>query len=64
MSLKTVWKNYRFLIVMGTSLAMIHWGWYNIKSSEIFKNKNESYIPEPGIVTHIMQQENQPKRKQ
>uniref|UniRef100_A0A4W3H8D1 Uncharacterized protein n=1 Tax=Callorhinchus milii TaxID=7868 RepID=A0A4W3H8D1_CALMI len=57
MGLKTIWKSYRVLIVMGTSLGLIHLGWYNMKSSDIFKSKDQEFMPEPPLVTYAMQQE-------
>ncbi|XP_073195716.1 uncharacterized protein [Lepidochelys kempii] len=63
MGLKTIWKNYKVLIVMGASLGLIHWGWFNIKSNSIFQTKREDYAPEPGIVTYVMQHESQKKGK-
>ncbi|XP_066466242.1 uncharacterized homolog [Tiliqua scincoides] len=63
MSLKSIWKNYRVLIVMGTGLGLVHWGWFNIKSNPIFQPKSEDYVQEPGIVTYVLQQEKQNKGK-
>ncbi|XP_065445836.1 uncharacterized LOC128706665 homolog isoform X1 [Chrysemys picta bellii] len=63
MGLKTIWKDYKVLIVMGTSLGLIHWGWFNIKSNSMFQTKREDYVPEPGIVTYVMQHESQKKGK-
>ncbi|XP_067421401.1 uncharacterized protein [Emydura macquarii macquarii] len=63
MGLKTIWKDYKVLIVMGTSLGLIHWGWFKIKSNPVFHTKKEDYIPEPGIVTYVMQHESQKKGK-
>ncbi|KYO23750.1 hypothetical protein Y1Q_0002363 [Alligator mississippiensis] len=63
MGLKTIWKNYKVLIVMGPSLVLIHWGWYNIQSNPIFKMKREDLDQEPGIVTHVMQQDSKNQGK-
>uniref|UniRef100_A0A3Q2ZZ86 Uncharacterized protein n=1 Tax=Kryptolebias marmoratus TaxID=37003 RepID=A0A3Q2ZZ86_KRYMA len=52
MGLRNFWKNYKVLIVMGTSLGLIHWGWYNLKSSSTL-HKKEEYIPEPGVITYF-----------
>lgn len=64
MGLESIWKNYKVLIVMGSSLGLIHWGWYNIKSNPIFHKKGDNSIPEPGIVAYVAQQDNQPEGKQ
>uniref|UniRef100_A0A8C4TPT1 Uncharacterized protein n=1 Tax=Falco tinnunculus TaxID=100819 RepID=A0A8C4TPT1_FALTI len=42
MSLKTIWKDYKVLIIMVPSLALVHWGWFHIKSSPLFQVKTES----------------------
>ncbi|XP_062981401.1 uncharacterized LOC128706665 homolog [Elgaria multicarinata webbii] len=63
MGLKTIWKNYRVLIVMGTGLALVHWGWYNMKSSPIFHPKRDDLLPESGNVTYVLQQKKQNKGK-
>uniref|UniRef100_A0A3P9QHM9 Uncharacterized protein n=1 Tax=Poecilia reticulata TaxID=8081 RepID=A0A3P9QHM9_POERE len=52
MGLRTFWNNYKVLIVMGTSLGLIHLGWYNLKTNPAIHNKEE-YIPEPGIVAYV-----------
>ncbi|XP_072565596.1 uncharacterized protein [Paramormyrops kingsleyae] len=53
MGLTSIWKQYRVLIVMGTSLGLIHWGWYTLKSHPLLRRKEEEYIPEPGIVSYV-----------
>lgn len=53
MGLRDIWRNYKVLIVMGTSLGLIHWGWYNLKASPLLHKQREEYIPEPGIVTYV-----------
>lgn len=53
MGLRDLWTNYKVLIVMGTGLGLIHWGWYNLKSNPTLHKKEEEYIPEPGIVTYV-----------
>nr|XP_056712874.1 uncharacterized LOC128706665 homolog [Euleptes europaea] len=63
MGLKTIWRNYRVLIVMGTGLALVHWGWYNIKSNPIFQPKRDEFVPEPAIVRYVLEQEKQAKGK-
>lgn len=63
MSLKTLWKDYKVLIVMGISLGLVHWSWFNIKSSPLFQVKTEEIVPEPGIVTYVMQNDHKNKEK-
>ncbi|XP_071438227.1 uncharacterized protein [Pithys albifrons albifrons] len=64
MGLKTIWKDYKVLIVMGTGLGLVHWGWFHIKSSPIFQVKREDFgVPEPGIVTYMMQSDQNNKEK-
>uniref|UniRef100_A0A3Q3MLY2 PNAS-117 n=1 Tax=Mastacembelus armatus TaxID=205130 RepID=A0A3Q3MLY2_9TELE len=47
MGLQRFWHNYKVLIVMGTGLGLIHWGWYNLKSNPLLhKSKEDEYIPE------------------
>lgn len=53
MGLRDLWSNYKVLIVMGTSLGLIHWGWYNLKGSPLLRKDGDEYIPEPGIVTYV-----------
>lgn len=53
MGLRTFWENYKVLIVMGTSLGLIHWGWYNLKSNPLLHKPKEEYLPEPGIVAYV-----------
>uniref|UniRef100_A0A8C3BXC9 Uncharacterized protein n=1 Tax=Cairina moschata TaxID=8855 RepID=A0A8C3BXC9_CAIMO len=52
MGLKTFWKSYKVLIVMGTGLGLVHWGWFHIKSSPIFQVKTEDFVSEPAIVAY------------
>ncbi|XP_072772547.1 uncharacterized protein [Nerophis lumbriciformis] len=33
MRMRDVWRNYKVLIVMGSSLVLIHVGWYQLKSN-------------------------------
>uniref|UniRef100_A0A674ETW1 Uncharacterized protein n=1 Tax=Salmo trutta TaxID=8032 RepID=A0A674ETW1_SALTR len=47
MGLRTIWNNYKVLIVMGTSLGLIHWGWYNVKSHPALHKNKQDYMPEP-----------------
>uniref|UniRef100_A0A4W5RGY9 Uncharacterized protein n=1 Tax=Hucho hucho TaxID=62062 RepID=A0A4W5RGY9_9TELE len=49
MGLRTIWNNFKVLIVMGTSLGLIHWGWYNFKSHPALHKNKQDYIPEPGM---------------
>uniref|UniRef100_A0A8C6ZQ04 Uncharacterized protein n=1 Tax=Nothoprocta perdicaria TaxID=30464 RepID=A0A8C6ZQ04_NOTPE len=64
MGLKTFWKDYKVLIVMGTALGLVHWGWFHIKSSPIFQVKTEEdFVPEPGIVSYVMRNEHKNKEK-
>uniref|UniRef100_A0A8C2DNF8 Uncharacterized protein n=1 Tax=Cyprinus carpio TaxID=7962 RepID=A0A8C2DNF8_CYPCA len=51
--LRSFWHNYKVLIVMGSGLGLVHWGWYSVKSSPLLKKSREEYIPEPGIVSYI-----------
>ncbi|CAK6977969.1 NLR family CARD domain-containing protein 3-like, partial [Scomber scombrus] len=53
MGLREFWRNYKVLIVMGPSLGLIHWGWYNLKSNPMLHKSREEYIPEPGIVAYV-----------
>ncbi|TMS23786.1 hypothetical protein E3U43_009092, partial [Larimichthys crocea] len=53
MGLQDFWKRYKVLIVMGTSLGLIHWGWYNLKGNPLLHKDKEEYIPEPGIVAYV-----------
>uniref|UniRef100_A0A8C3ES84 Uncharacterized protein n=1 Tax=Corvus moneduloides TaxID=1196302 RepID=A0A8C3ES84_CORMO len=55
MGLKTFWKDYKVLIVVGAGLGLVHGGWLHMKSSPIFQVKTEDFVPEPGIVTFMMQ---------
>ncbi|CAN8202644.1 unnamed protein product [Coccothraustes coccothraustes] len=55
MGLKTFWKDNKVLIVMGTSLGLVHWGWYYLKSSPIFQVKTEDFSPERDILAFMMQ---------
>uniref|UniRef100_A0A8B9FTP1 Uncharacterized protein n=1 Tax=Amazona collaria TaxID=241587 RepID=A0A8B9FTP1_9PSIT len=41
MGLKTIWKDYKVLIVMGIGLGLVHWGWFHIKSSPLFQVKTD-----------------------
>lgn len=63
MGLKTFWKDYKVLIVMGAGLGLVHWGWLYVKSSSIFQVKTEDFVPEPGIVTFMMQSDRKNKEK-
>uniref|UniRef100_A0A3B4A6U7 Uncharacterized protein n=1 Tax=Periophthalmus magnuspinnatus TaxID=409849 RepID=A0A3B4A6U7_9GOBI len=52
MGLANFWRNNKVLIVMGTSLGLIHWGWYNLKDSHPLKRPRDEVL-EPGIVTYL-----------
>lgn len=53
MSLRDVWRNYKVLIVMGSSLGLIHLGWYQLKTNPLITRTKEELVPEPGIVTYV-----------
>lgn len=53
MSLRDVWRNYKVLIVMGSSLGLIHLGWYHLKTNPLLYKPKEDLVPEPGIVTYV-----------
>lgn len=53
MGLQDLWRNYKVLIVMGTSLGLIHWGWYSMKTNPLLHKSREQYVPEPGIVAYV-----------
>lgn len=63
MGLKTFWRDHRLLIVMIPSLALIHLGWYSIQGHPAFQPKREEIVPEPGIVTYVLEQEKRAKGK-
>ncbi|KAF3688149.1 hypothetical protein EXN66_Car003821 [Channa argus] len=52
MGLRAFWTNYKVLIVMGSGLGLIHWGWYNMRSNPLLHPPKEEYVPEPGIVAY------------
>ncbi|KAF4075377.1 hypothetical protein AMELA_G00233970 [Ameiurus melas] len=51
--LRSFWHNYKVLIVMGSGLGFIHWGWYTIKSNPLLRQNRDEYTPEPGIVSYV-----------
>ncbi|KAJ8365945.1 hypothetical protein SKAU_G00147760 [Synaphobranchus kaupii] len=53
MGLKSFWNNYKVLIVMGTSLGLIHAGWYHLKTNPLLRKQGGEYIPDPAIVAHV-----------
>lgn len=53
MNLRDIWKNYKVLIVMGSSLGLIHLGWYQLKANPLLHKTKEELVPEPGIITYI-----------
>lgn len=53
MGLRDFWRNYKVLIVMGTSLGLIHWGWYNLKANPLLHKTRDEHVPEPGIVAYV-----------
>lgn len=60
MGLHKFWQNYKVLIVMGTGLGLIHWGWYNLKSSPVLHPQRQDLVPEPGIVTYVLSSKTDP----
>uniref|UniRef100_A0A8C6TJQ6 Uncharacterized protein n=1 Tax=Neogobius melanostomus TaxID=47308 RepID=A0A8C6TJQ6_9GOBI len=52
MGLADLWRNYKVLIVMGSSLGLIHWGWYHLKDAHP-QNRTRDALPEPGIVAFV-----------
>ncbi|XP_070588750.1 uncharacterized protein [Erythrolamprus reginae] len=63
MGLKDLWKNYRVLIVSGTGMVLIHWGWYKVKSSPLFQPKKEVYYDDSDIVGYVLQQDKENEGK-
>lgn len=63
MGLKTFWNDNKVLIVMGTSLGLVHWGWYYLKSSPVFQVKTEDFVPESGILAFMTQSNHKNKEK-
>ncbi|KAE8600905.1 hypothetical protein XENTR_v10013450 [Xenopus tropicalis] len=64
MGLGNLWKNYKVLIVMGTGLGLVHWGWYNIKSNPIFQPEREDTLePEPAITGYAVEKNTAKKAK-
>ncbi|XP_069577747.1 uncharacterized protein [Brachyistius frenatus] len=53
MGLRDFWRNYKVLIVMGSGLGAIHWGWYHLKTSPLLHKHREEFVPEPGIVSYV-----------
>lgn len=53
MTLQGIWKNYKVLIVMGSSLGLIHLGWYHLKANPLLHKSKEELVPKPGIVTYV-----------
>lgn len=51
--LRSFWHNYKVLIVMGSGLGFIHWGWYTIKSNPLLRQNRDDSTPEPGIVSYV-----------
>lgn len=47
MGLHIFWHNYKVLIVMGTGLGLIHWGWFNLKSNPLLHKPKEEVPLEP-----------------
>ncbi|KAB5523650.1 hypothetical protein PHYPO_G00155010 [Pangasianodon hypophthalmus] len=50
--LRSFWHSNKVLIVMGSGLGFIHWGWYSIKSNPLLRQNRDDYTPEPGIVSY------------
>ncbi|XP_069464424.1 uncharacterized protein [Ambystoma mexicanum] len=63
MGLQNIWKNYKVLIVMGTGLGLVHWGWYHIKTNPLFHPQRETFVQEPAIVSYVLQEKEQRKTK-
>ncbi|XP_063774622.1 uncharacterized LOC128706665 homolog [Pseudophryne corroboree] len=61
MGLKSVWKNYKVLIVMGTGLGITHWGWYNMQSNPVFHPEGEGRLPY--VVRYLTGKETDTKAK-
>lgn len=38
---------------MGSSLGLIHLGWYQLKANPLLNRTKEELVPEPGIVTYV-----------
>ena len=53
MGVREIWNSYKVLIVMGTSLGLIHWGWYTVKSNPLLRKDKDNYTPETGIVAFV-----------
>uniref|UniRef100_A0A672FEC4 PNAS-117 n=1 Tax=Salarias fasciatus TaxID=181472 RepID=A0A672FEC4_SALFA len=53
MALRKLWQNYKVLIVMGSSLGLIHWGWYNLKTHPLLQRHRDDAVPEPAIVSYV-----------
>lgn len=53
MGLRDFWNGYKVLIVMGTGLGLIHWGWFNLKTNPLLHKAREESVPEPGIVAYV-----------
>uniref|UniRef100_A0A8C5G1W8 Uncharacterized protein n=1 Tax=Gouania willdenowi TaxID=441366 RepID=A0A8C5G1W8_GOUWI len=55
MGIQTIWNNYKVLIVMGTSIGLIHWGWFHLKSNPLLHQHRarEEPPPEPGIISYV-----------
>ncbi|TSK18055.1 hypothetical protein Baya_1435 [Bagarius yarrelli] len=51
--LQRFWHNYKVLIVMGSGLGFVHWGWYIIKSNPLLHQNRDEFTPEPGIVSYV-----------
>lgn len=52
MGLADLWRSYKVLIVMGSSLGLIHWGWYHMKDANP-QSRRRDELPEPGIVAFL-----------
>ncbi|TNN27614.1 hypothetical protein EYF80_062240 [Liparis tanakae] len=53
MGLRGFWQGNKVLLVMVPSLALIHWGWYQLKENPQLYKPREEHIPEPGIVAYV-----------
>lgn len=53
MGLQDFWRNYKVLIVMGSGLGLIHWGWFHLKSNPLLHKPRDDTVPEPAIVAYV-----------
>lgn len=53
MGVGSLWHRYKVLLVMGSSLGLIHWGWYHLKDANPQRQRPQDELPEPGIVAFL-----------